>query len=92
MARQKRTNKQDVNMGPDEIGALKQLVDEFISRMTNVENELTLLKEDKKALVSEFSEKLDMETLHSVMRILKIKEGVQRKNAFDTFMEILSEQ
>ena len=38
-------------MQPDEIGELKKLVKEFVTRVGNVDNEIELLKEDRKDLI-----------------------------------------
>jgi hypothetical protein len=74
---------------PDEIGELTKLVDEFISRFKNIENEIELLKEDQKALIEEFSDRLDIKTLQAAMRTVKIKKKVGYKDTFDMFVEIL---
>ncbi len=42
------------NMQPDELGALKKVVNDFMERYKNVQNEIDLLKEDEKNLIEEF--------------------------------------
>lgn len=74
---------------PDELGELKSVVGEFVRRLRNVENELELLKEQRKELIEEFKEKLDMKTLNAAIRTVKIKKKVQYKDTFDTFVNIL---
>lgn len=74
---------------PDELGELKSVVGEFVRRLRNVENELELLKEQRKELIEEFKEKLDMKTLNAAIRTVKIKKKVQYKDTFDTFVDIL---
>ena len=46
---------------------------EFIERLTSIENEQKLLAEDRKALIDEFKDKLDMRALMAAIRIVKIK-------------------
>jgi uncharacterized protein (UPF0335 family) len=48
-------------------------VSEFIERYLNIENELSLLQEDRKSLFEEFKEKLDLKALRAAIRIAKIK-------------------
>lgn len=76
---------------PDELGELKQTVGDFIRRLKNVESELELLKEQKKELVEEYKDQLDMKTLNAALRAVKIKKKVQHKDTFETFMDILEE-
>lgn len=78
-------------MQPDEINQLKALAKEFIGRMQNVDNEIELLAEDRKALIDEYSTKLDMKTLTAALRVLKIKSKVEHKDTFDLFVETLTE-
>lgn len=78
-------------MQPDELNALKQTVKEFISRLENIDNELELLKEDRKELLEEFKNKLDMKTLQAALRVVKIKQGVAHMDTFDAFMEVLTD-
>lgn len=49
------------------------IASEFIEKLTSLENEQKLLNEDKKALISEYKEKLDMKALFAAIRIVKIK-------------------
>jgi len=76
---------------PDESSELKAVVKEFMDRMQNLDNEIELLNEDKKALKEEFAEKLDVKTLNEALKVLKIKKAVKHKDTFDTFVEILED-
>lgn len=77
-------------MQPDEINALKAVVDEFIRRMSELDNEIELLSQDKKDLVEEFSDRLDMKTLKAALAIVKIQKSVEHQDTFDLFMEALN--
>ncbi len=74
---------------PTDLNELKQLVNEFVDRYTNVENEMALLKEDQKNLVDEYSDKLDVKTLRQAIRAANIKKKVDHMDTFDTFVDIL---
>ena len=89
----KRPQKKNYNvelMQPDEIGALRDLVKEFVTRINAVDNEIELLKGDRKEIIEEYSTKLDMKTLQAALRILKIQEGVAHKDTYDLFWEALT--
>jgi len=79
------------SMMPDEINAVKALVKEFIGKMSELDREIELLGEDKKELIEEYSEKLDYKTLQLAMRVIKIQNSVQRRDAFDLFVEVLQD-
>jgi hypothetical protein len=77
---------------PDEINDLTAVAKEFIDRLTTIENEIDTLKEDRKALIDEFKEKLDTKTLFAALRVIKIRGSVQHRDTFDTFLEILQDE
>jgi len=70
---------------------LTEVVAEFMKRATTIENEIALLQEDLHELKEEFSEKLDTKTLSAAMRVIKIRNKVDKKDAFDAFCNILTE-
>ena len=74
---------------PSDPVALKKLVDEFIERSQNIDNEIALLNEDKKALHAEFKEKLDMKTLTIALKILKLKASISFKDSYDNVMKAI---
>lgn len=80
------------DMQPDEINALKAVVDEFIRRMSELDNEIELLSQDKKDLVEEFSDRLDMKTLKAALAVMKIQKSVEHQDTFDLFMEALNKE
>jgi uncharacterized protein (UPF0335 family) len=77
------------DLQPDELGELKRMVREYVSRLENLDNEIDTLRDDKKALKEEFEERLDIRTLNAVLRILKIESGVVHQDTYDTFYEAL---
>lgn len=75
---------------PDELNALKALVKEFIGKIEYVDNEIELLKQDRKEIIEEYSEKLDMKTLQTALRVIKLQNSVAHKDTYDLFMEALT--
>ena len=78
-------------MQPDEIKALRALVQEFITRIQNVDNEIETLKGDRKELIEEYKGKLDMKTLQAALKVIKIQSAVQHKDTYDLFIEALTD-
>ncbi len=74
---------------PDELNELSAIVEEFTKKIAYVENEMETLKEDRKAIIDEYKEKLDMKTLNAAMKIVKVKRGTEHKHTLDTFLDIL---
>jgi hypothetical protein len=54
-------------------------------------NEIELLKGDRKEIIEEYTEKLDMKTLQAALRVLRIQQGVAHKDTYDLFLEALTE-
>ena len=79
------------NLQPDEIGALRDLVKEFVGRVENIDNEIELLKEDRKSVIEEYSERLDMKTLQAALKVLKIQSSVDHRDTYDLFLEALTD-
>lgn len=77
-------------MMPDELNALKAVVKEFMDKIQSVDDEVELLKEDRKEIIEEYSDKLDMKTLRIALQVIKLQNAVAHKDAFDLFMEALA--
>jgi len=89
----KRPQKKNYNvdlMQPDEIGALRKLVKEFVTKVNAVDNEIELLKGDRKEIIEEYSTKLDMKTLNAGVKVFKIQEGVAHRDTYELFWEALT--
>lgn len=91
MAKKAKAPVSTADMQPDELNALRATVKEFISRMESVQNEIDQLKEDEKALIEEYSDRLDMKTLKAALKVIKIQRGVEHQDTFETFMEVLTD-
>ena len=79
------------HLQPDEIGALRTLVKEFVGKIESIDNEIELLKNDRKELIEDYKDKLDMKTLQAALRVVKIQQGVAHRDTFDLFLEALGE-
>lgn len=91
MAKSKKTSEDTAVLQPDEINALRALVKEFIEKVTYIDNEIETLKLDRKELLDEYKEKLDVKTLNQALRVVKIQSEVERKDTFDLFIETLTD-
>ena len=78
-------------MQPDEINALRTLVQEFIGKVESIDNEIELLKSDRKELLEEYTERLDMKTLQAALKVIKIQSGVAHRDTYDLFLEALGD-
>lgn len=78
-------------MMPDEVKAVRALVKEFMGKVESIDSEVEQLKEDRKELIDEYKEKLDMKTLQLALRVLKLQSAVQHKDAYDLFIEALTD-
>ena len=76
-------------MMPDEINSLKALVKEFVEKVSSVDNEIELLKQDRKELLEEYAEKLDLKTLTAALKVVKIQNEVVHRDTFDLFLAAL---
>jgi|GEM_PF-957006 uncharacterized protein (UPF0335 family) len=53
--------------------ATRELVNELVEKLLYLENEMTTLKEDKKQLLEDYKDKLDVKAFQAAVRIAKIK-------------------
>ena len=52
------------------------IMEEFIGKLFALENEQKLLAEDRKILIADYKEKLDVKSVQAAIRIAKIKSKV----------------
>lgn len=91
MAKNAAPEKAIAELMPDELNAVKALVKEFMGKIESIDNEIELLKEDRKELIESYKEKLDMKTLQTALRVIKLQNSVAHKDAYDLFIEALSD-
>jgi uncharacterized protein (UPF0335 family) len=91
MAKQQPKNYNVELLQPDEVNELKRLVLEFVKKIESVDSEIETLKQDRKEVYEEYSEKLDTKTLNAALRTLKIKNSIEHRDTFDLFCEVLAD-
>jgi uncharacterized protein (UPF0335 family) len=79
------------DLQPDSLTDLKPIIKEFLSRLTNIENEIETLNADKKELFEEFSQKVDVKELKAAIRVHKIEQKVNHRHAFESILECLKD-
>jgi uncharacterized protein (UPF0335 family) len=68
----------------------KTLLAEFVEKYTNIENERKLLGEDRKLLISDYKDKLDVKAVQAAMRIVKMRATLDISDAeFDNMLHAL---
>jgi uncharacterized protein (UPF0335 family) len=78
-----------VDTQPTSVTDLEPLVKEFMEKLKRIDSEIELLSLDRKELFEEYKEKIDMKTLKQAIRVAAIREKVERKDTFDTFVHLL---
>ena len=53
--------------------SVNEVVNELVDKLTQIENEMKLLQEDRKVLFDEYKEQLDLKAFKAAVRIAKIK-------------------
>lgn len=92
MSRRKQTEENLPDREPGSITELEPIIREFVDRLKVLEHEEENLKEQKKELVEEFSDRLDTKTLKAALRMAALKEKVQHKDTFDKYTEVLERE
>jgi uncharacterized protein (UPF0335 family) len=54
----------------------KEIVQELIEKITTIDNEIKLLQEDRKTLLEDYKDKLDIKAFKAAVRIIKLRENV----------------
>ncbi len=84
-----RKKEEVANSQPESLTELEPIVTEFVNKLRLLENEEENLREQKKELVESYSDRLDTKTLKLALRLMAIKEKVERQHTFDLFVEAL---
>jgi uncharacterized protein (UPF0335 family) len=63
-------------------------VKELIEKITQIDNEIKLLQEDRKTLLEDYKEKLDLKAFKAALRIVKVRENVDQSE-LDNILDIL---
>lgn len=54
----------------------KEIVQELVEKIASIDNEIKLLQEDRKSLLEEYKDKLDIKAFKAALRIIKLRENV----------------
>ena len=68
---------------------LKSVILEFIGKLRGFENELDEIKEARKELIAEYSDRLDVKAIKAALQIVRIRDGIVDQIALDTAVETI---
>jgi uncharacterized protein (UPF0335 family) len=64
------------------------IIKELVDKLRNVDNEIKLLQEDRKELLEEYKEKLDLKAFKAALRIVKARENVDQ-NELENILDVI---
>ncbi len=64
----------------------------LVSELKKIDNEIEMLKEQRKELIEDYKSRLDIKTLKQAMQLLKLENTVVHKNEFDEMVDILKKE
>lgn len=65
-----------------------ETVKELINRINQIDNEIKLLQEDRKSVLEDYKDRLDIKAFKAAMKIVKIRESVD-SSELDQIVDIL---
>jgi uncharacterized protein (UPF0335 family) len=65
-----------------------ETVRELVEKITQIDNEVKLLQEDRKTVLEEYKDKLDLKAFKAALRIVKLRENVDNTE-LDNILEVL---
>ena len=65
-----------------------ETVRELVEKITQIDNEIKLLQDDRKELLEDYKDKLDLKAFKAAMRIVKLRENVDGTE-LDNILEVL---
>ena len=68
--------------------AIRQHVKELATKLTEIENEIKLLQEDRRDLLADYKDKIDVKAFRAAWIILKKKENVD-ESELDSILEAI---
>jgi uncharacterized protein (UPF0335 family) len=66
----------------------KEIVQELVEKTATIDSEIKLLQEDRKALLEEYKDKLDIKAFKAALRIIKLRENVD-SSELDNILGVL---
>ena len=71
----------------------KTTLDEFVTKLFRIEGEQKILSEDRKLLVAEYKDKLDVKSIQAAIRIVKIRSKLDSSDEeFDSLVQAVSKK
>jgi len=67
----------------------QDIVKELVEKITAIDNEIKLLQTDRKDLLDEYKDKLDLKAFKAALRIIKVRESVDNCDELDSILDIL---
>lgn len=65
-----------------------ETVRELVEKITQIDNEIKLLQEDRKEILDDYKDKLDLKAFKAALRIVKLRENVDNAE-LDNILEVL---
>ena len=69
----------------------KTVVCELVEKISQIDNEIKLLQTDRKEVIDDYKDKLDIKAFKAAMRIVKLRESVDDKIELDNILLVLDE-
>jgi hypothetical protein len=72
----------------------KKLIHELVEKILRIEGEVTLLQDDKKALLADYKEKIDIKLFNAALRVARIKSKLSDTSdaEFDDVLESVQDK
>ena len=65
-----------------------ETVRELVEKITQIDNEIKLLQEDRKEILDDYKDKLELKAFKAALRIVKLRENVDGTE-LDNILEVL---
>ena len=65
-----------------------ETVKELINRINQIDNEIKLLQEDRKSVLEDYKDKLDIKAFKAALRIVKLRKDVD-ETELDSIIDVL---
>ena len=67
----------------------KTTVKEFVSKLTTIENEITILRQDRSELFTEMKSKLDPRSFRAAVKIHNLQKSTPDQTSLNRILEVL---
>jgi hypothetical protein len=71
----------------------KEVVKELVEKLLTIENEISLLQEDRKVTLGDYKDRLDIKAFRAALRIAKIKSKLgDSEDALDNILDVVEDR